>query len=108
MIGPDCIIESNVRIFGAVQMGSGNRVCHGTVLGCEPEGLAHGKRVAAVKAAGHISLVDVRHDLLIQAHGPATVAFAEVTVEQHLIVLPRALPVGCFANRSPAYNRDCG
>ena len=41
VIGPDCVIESNVRIFGAVRMGAGNRVCHGTVLGCEPQDLGY-------------------------------------------------------------------
>ena len=39
VVGPDCVIESSVRIFSPVTMGRGNRVCHGTVLGCEPQDL---------------------------------------------------------------------
>ena len=41
VIGPDCIIESCVRIFSPVRMGSGNRICHGAALGCEPQDLGY-------------------------------------------------------------------
>jgi UDP-N-acetylglucosamine acyltransferase len=39
-IGADCVIESQARIYAPVRMGRGNRVCHGAVLGCEPQDLA--------------------------------------------------------------------
>jgi len=39
VIGEGCVIESNARIFGATRMGRHNRVCHGAVLGCEPQDL---------------------------------------------------------------------
>jgi len=41
VIGPDCIIESSVRIYSPVRMGAGNRVCHGAALGCEPQDLGY-------------------------------------------------------------------
>jgi len=34
-----CKIESNVKIFSGTTMGKDNRVCHGAVLGCEPQDL---------------------------------------------------------------------
>lgn len=40
VIGADCIIDSNVRIYGPTQMGKGNRVCHGATLGAEPQDLS--------------------------------------------------------------------
>jgi len=39
IIGEGCTIESNVRIFVGTSMGRCNRVCHGAVLGCEPQDL---------------------------------------------------------------------
>ncbi len=39
VVGAGCVIESNVRIFAPVRMGQHNRVCHGAVLGCEPQDL---------------------------------------------------------------------
>lgn len=33
------VIESSVRIFGHTRLGRHNRVCHGAVLGCEPQDL---------------------------------------------------------------------
>jgi UDP-N-acetylglucosamine acyltransferase len=41
VIGPGCIIESSVRIFSPVTLGKDNRVCHGAVLGCEPQDLGY-------------------------------------------------------------------
>ncbi|MEA3278313.1 MAG: acyl-ACP--UDP-N-acetylglucosamine O-acyltransferase [Pseudomonadota bacterium] len=41
VIGPGCIIESCVRIYGATRMGSNNRVCHGATLGSEPQDLTY-------------------------------------------------------------------
>ncbi|MES9965738.1 MAG: acyl-ACP--UDP-N-acetylglucosamine O-acyltransferase [Sedimenticola sp.] len=40
-IGEGCIIESGARIFGATRLGRFNRVCHGVVLGCEPQDLGY-------------------------------------------------------------------
>ncbi|WP_428608536.1 acyl-ACP--UDP-N-acetylglucosamine O-acyltransferase [Sedimenticola sp.] len=39
VIGEDCRIESGVRIFQGTRLGRHNRVCHGAVLGCEPQDL---------------------------------------------------------------------
>ncbi len=39
VIGPDCVIDSQVRIGPTVRLGRGNRVCHGAVLGAEPQDL---------------------------------------------------------------------
>ncbi len=41
VIGADCVIDSNVRIYGATRMGAGNRVCHGATLGAEPQDLGY-------------------------------------------------------------------
>ena len=38
-LGEGCRIESGARIFSGTRMGSNNRVCHGAVLGCEPQDL---------------------------------------------------------------------
>lgn len=38
-IGEGTVIESSVRIFGHTRLGRYNRVCHGVVLGCEPQDL---------------------------------------------------------------------
>jgi len=40
-IGPGCIIESCVRIYGATRMGRDNRVCHGATIGAEPQDLGY-------------------------------------------------------------------
>ncbi len=37
VIGPECIIESNVRIYAPTRMGRGNRVCHGATIGVWPQ-----------------------------------------------------------------------
>jgi UDP-N-acetylglucosamine acyltransferase len=39
VVGPDCVIESCARIFGATRMGRENRVCHGATLGADPQDL---------------------------------------------------------------------
>ncbi|MCW8921210.1 MAG: acyl-ACP--UDP-N-acetylglucosamine O-acyltransferase [Sedimenticola sp.] len=39
VIGANCRIESSVRIFQGTQLGENNRVCHGALLGCEPQDL---------------------------------------------------------------------
>jgi UDP-N-acetylglucosamine acyltransferase len=41
VIGADCVIESNVRIYGATRLGTGNRVCHGATIGAEPQDLTY-------------------------------------------------------------------
>ncbi len=38
-IGEGTVIESAVRIYGHARLGRHNRVCHGAVLGCEPQDL---------------------------------------------------------------------
>jgi len=38
-LGPGCVIESCVRIYGATRMGRDNRVCHGATIGAEPQDL---------------------------------------------------------------------
>ncbi|MCP3870981.1 MAG: acyl-ACP--UDP-N-acetylglucosamine O-acyltransferase [Gammaproteobacteria bacterium] len=40
VIGPDCRIESSTRIYSGTHLGQGNRVCHGAMLGCEPQDLS--------------------------------------------------------------------
>ncbi len=40
-IGPGCVIESCVRIYGATRMGRDNRVCHGATIGAEPQDLGY-------------------------------------------------------------------
>ncbi|WP_435685228.1 acyl-ACP--UDP-N-acetylglucosamine O-acyltransferase [Sedimenticola selenatireducens] len=39
VIGEGCRIESSVRIFQDTRLGRDNRVCHGALLGCEPQDL---------------------------------------------------------------------
>jgi UDP-N-acetylglucosamine acyltransferase len=39
VVGEGCVIESNVRIYGATRLGGHNRVCHGATLGAEPQDL---------------------------------------------------------------------
>lgn len=41
VVGPECLIESCVRIYAATRMGRGNRVCHGVTLGAEPQDLTY-------------------------------------------------------------------
>ena len=38
-IGEGTVIDSAVRIYGPTRLGCHNRVCHGAVLGCEPQDL---------------------------------------------------------------------
>jgi UDP-N-acetylglucosamine acyltransferase len=42
IVGPDCVIESCVRIYGATHMGRHNRICHGATIGAEPQDLGYG------------------------------------------------------------------
>lgn len=37
ILGPDCVIESCVRVYGPTSMGRNNRVCHGATIGSEPQ-----------------------------------------------------------------------
>ncbi len=39
-IGEGCIVESGVRIYAGTRLGKNNRVCHGALLGCEPQDLS--------------------------------------------------------------------
>jgi UDP-N-acetylglucosamine acyltransferase len=41
IVGPDCVIESCVRIYGATRMGRNNRICHGATIGAEPQDLGY-------------------------------------------------------------------
>jgi UDP-N-acetylglucosamine acyltransferase len=41
VLGPGCIVESCVRIYGATRMGANNRVCHGATIGAEPQDLGY-------------------------------------------------------------------
>jgi UDP-N-acetylglucosamine acyltransferase len=41
VLGADCVLDSNVRIYGATRMGRGNRVCHGATIGSEPQDLTY-------------------------------------------------------------------
>jgi UDP-N-acetylglucosamine acyltransferase len=40
-IGPNCEIESHVRIYSVARLGQGNRVCHGATLGCAPQDISY-------------------------------------------------------------------
>lgn len=40
-IGPGCVIESNVRIYGRTRMGSHNTVYHGATIGSIPQDLSY-------------------------------------------------------------------
>jgi UDP-N-acetylglucosamine acyltransferase len=40
-IGPGCVIDSHVRIYGPTRLGSHNRVCHGATIGVEPQDLGY-------------------------------------------------------------------
>ena len=40
-IGPDCIIESCVRIYGGTRMGRANRIGHGAAIGAEPQDIGY-------------------------------------------------------------------
>jgi UDP-N-acetylglucosamine acyltransferase len=42
VLGADCVLDSQVRIYAATRMGRGNRVCHGATLGSEPQDLSYG------------------------------------------------------------------
>lgn len=39
VIGPGCVIESNVRIYAHTRMGRDNTVCHGATIGSAPQDL---------------------------------------------------------------------
>ncbi|WP_133513120.1 acyl-ACP--UDP-N-acetylglucosamine O-acyltransferase [Candidatus Thiosymbion oneisti] len=41
VIGPGCVIESCVRIYGATRMGRDNRIGHGATIGAEPQDLGY-------------------------------------------------------------------
>jgi len=41
VLGADCVLDSQVRIYGAARLGRGNRVCHGATLGAEPQDLGY-------------------------------------------------------------------
>lgn len=41
VVGPGCVIESCVRIYGATRMGRNNRICHGATIGSEPQDLGY-------------------------------------------------------------------
>ncbi len=43
VIGENCVLDSNVRIYGQTRMGSGNRICHGATIGSEPQDLGYSK-----------------------------------------------------------------
>ncbi len=39
VIGEGCKIESNARVYIGTRLGRKNRICHGAVIGCEPQDL---------------------------------------------------------------------
>jgi UDP-N-acetylglucosamine acyltransferase len=39
VLGPGCVVESCVRIYGATRIGRDNRICHGATIGSEPQDL---------------------------------------------------------------------
>lgn len=41
VVGPDCVIESSVRVYSATRMGRSNRICHGASIGSEPQDLSY-------------------------------------------------------------------
>lgn len=41
VVGPGCIVESGVRIYGATRMGRDNRICHGAAIGAEPQDIGY-------------------------------------------------------------------
>lgn len=41
VVGPGCVIETCVRIYGATRMGRDNRVGHGASIGAEPQDLGY-------------------------------------------------------------------
>lgn len=41
VVGPDCVLESHVRIFGAARLGRNNHFCHGTTIGSAPQDLSY-------------------------------------------------------------------
>ncbi|MCB1857314.1 MAG: acyl-ACP--UDP-N-acetylglucosamine O-acyltransferase [Gammaproteobacteria bacterium] len=53
IIDAECIIESCVRIFSGTRLGRGNRVCHGALLGCEPQDLSYHPAHAKPLIIGH-------------------------------------------------------
>lgn len=53
VIGEGCIIESNTRIYGVTHMGRNNRVCHGAMLGCEPQDMSFTPEKSRPLTIGH-------------------------------------------------------
>jgi UDP-N-acetylglucosamine acyltransferase len=41
VLGPGCVVESCVRIYGTTRMGANNRICHGATIGAEPQDLGY-------------------------------------------------------------------
>ena len=41
VVGPECVIGSQVRIYAHTRLGQGNRIDHGAVIGCEPQHLGY-------------------------------------------------------------------
>ncbi|KAA6187673.1 acyl-ACP--UDP-N-acetylglucosamine O-acyltransferase [Thiohalocapsa marina] len=41
VLGEDCVVETGARICGQARLGRRNRVCHGAVLGAEPQDLGY-------------------------------------------------------------------
>ncbi len=68
----------------ALQVGIGGMRADGHAM---PHGQGHAalhdQRVAGVKAAGQVGLVDQRHGVLVVAHAPGAVALAHVAVEEY-------------------------
>lgn len=52
VVGPGCIIESCVRIYGATSMGRENRICHGATIGAEPQDLGYRPEASKPLAIG--------------------------------------------------------
>ncbi|MEW8015421.1 MAG: acyl-ACP--UDP-N-acetylglucosamine O-acyltransferase [Candidatus Sedimenticola endophacoides] len=41
VIGEGCVIEGHVHLYPGTRLGRDNRVCHGALLGCEPQDLGY-------------------------------------------------------------------
>ncbi|MNP81920.1 hypothetical protein D3C76_1804080 [compost metagenome] len=47
----------------------------------QAHGVTHDARVAGMETAGNVGAIDKRHDLGIQAHGPAAETFTHVAIQ---------------------------
>jgi len=71
-IGADCVIETNVRIYGFTQMGEGNRICHGATIGSQPQDMSYSTSNAKPLTIGNNNVfrenTDISHGIK-EEHG---------------------------------------